>query len=54
MVGRVGLFLHAITVLLGVVGAISANGLRLRRLPVRRSRIGAAVDIQFLLQTTCN
>ena len=25
MVGRVGLFLHAITVLLGVVGAISAN-----------------------------
>ena len=26
MVGRMGLFLHAITVLLGVVGAISANG----------------------------
>ena len=25
MVGRVGLFLHAITVLLGVEGAISAN-----------------------------
>ena len=34
MVGRVGLFLHAITVLLGVVGAISANVCHLRTRPV--------------------
>ena len=37
MVGRVGLFLHAITVLLGVVGAISANDKDCKRSEAKRS-----------------